>query len=101
MKNTEKMTLEQMRDACARLWVKKQYTVGPLELGLGIAEEAGEVAKAILLTQSEEYQPNGRAGEKDKDLAGEVGDLMTYIFHLCNRVGVIPRFDKLNDEGVL
>lgn len=94
-------TLGSIQAACAKLWATKSYTALPPTLALGIAEEAGEIAQAVLLTQCPDFKPSPRKLTPEaadlRDVAGEIGDLFVYALHLCNQLGIEPRFDKLRE----
>ena len=68
----------------------------PQTLALGICEEAGEVAQAILLTETLDFKPSEKKLTEEwkdtRNVASEIGDLITYAIALCNKLGIEPEF---------
>lgn len=59
----------------------KGWTDDLPKLGLGLCEEAGEVAKAINLLNPHYIPTPGRVAD---DLPHEIGDLLVYLFAIAN-----------------
>lgn len=73
-----------------QLAVKKQYerlgrTSDLKVLGLGLAEEAGEVAAAIL-DLSPEFKP--KEGRVPSSLEHEISDCLNYLCAIANAIGM-------------
>ncbi len=68
----------------------------PSTLALGIAEEAGEVAQAVLITSTPDFTPSAKKLSQEwsecRDVASEIGDLITYALALCNKLNIEPNF---------
>lgn len=66
----------------------------PQTLVLGAMEELGELAKAILLTECDDYRPSlkklSSIQSKDHSPAQEIGDTITYLLCLCNCLEIFP-----------
>lgn len=67
------------------LYEKRKYTNDLLTLGLGLCEEAGEVAKAINQMNSE-YKPS--PDRELHDLEHELHDCLVYICGIANSAGI-------------
>lgn len=65
-------------------------------LALGVCEEAGEVAAAILITECGDFKPSSKKLSPEwadvRDVASEVGDCITYLLALCNKLEIEPKF---------
>ena len=91
-----------LQDEVARFYDQRGYYAGAPTLMLGVVEEVGELAQAMLLTECDDFQPSrhkvsGELGniERHKDIAGEVADVIIYLMALCNRLGIKPDWRKL------
>ena len=83
----------------ANLYKQRGYIASPQTLLLGAMEELGELAMAILLTETEDFKPSAKKLSPEwadaRDPAREVGDCITYLLALCNRLGIVPYFKWL------
>lgn len=73
----------------------------PTTLALGICEEAGEIASDVLRYYTSDYTRNKSKTTEvrsAKDTAYEMGDIITYVLQLCNKLGITPAF-KWADKG--
>ena len=91
-----------LQDEVARFYEQRSYDAGARTLMLGVVEEVGELAQAILLTECDDFQPSrhkasGELGnlERHKDVAGEVADVIIYLMALCNRLDIKPDWRKV------
>jgi NTP pyrophosphatase (non-canonical NTP hydrolase) len=73
------------QDIIKKLWEDNGYTDDLLTLGLGLCEEAGEVAKAINHTNPE-YKLKGN--EIPHILREELHDCLAYICAIANSAGI-------------
>lgn len=96
-----------LRERVEDWYTEKGYNASPQTLMLGLMEEVGELSQAILLTQCEDFKPSrhklrGEIGdiEKHKDLAAEVGDVLTYLIALCNALDIDPKLKPLDGQSV-
>jgi len=93
-------SIKELQEKCKELWFQRQYIAGPQTLLLGATEELGELARAILLTECADYIPSPRKRSEewahDRDPAREVGDIITYLLHLCNALGIEPHFQWMD-----
>lgn len=78
---------------------RRGFDAGPQTLVLGAMEELGELAMALLLTECDDFQPSKKKLSPEwadaRDPAREVGDCITYLLALCNRLGIEPEFKWL------
>ena len=79
------MTLVEFQKAVRRFYITRGYSHDLHILGLGLCEEVGEVASAIL-NASPQYRP--RDGRVLSDLAHELKDCLVYINAIANSAGV-------------
>jgi len=88
-----------LQDHIQQVYDGRGYDASPQTLVLGLMEEVGELAQTILLTECDDFQASRqkqqRELERDKDVASEVGDVITYALALCNRLSITPRFKFL------
>jgi NTP pyrophosphatase (non-canonical NTP hydrolase) len=71
---------------------------------MGVVEEVGELSEALLITQIDDYivsphklgQFFQSEAEEKLHIAEEVGDVMTYLFHICNLIGIEPKLKHLD-----
>ena len=69
-------------------------------LMLGVVEEVGELAKAMLVYHTNDYCiPYGKVLADYDDAPHEIGDIIVYLMGLCNVLGIEPTFHlKVLDE---
>lgn len=69
----------------ARLYEERNYTSDLHVLGLGLCEEAGEIAAAIL-----DVSPSfsSKPGRVKSDLEHELHDCLTYLCAIANAAGI-------------
>jgi len=86
--------MKQLQRDILRLYRDRGYSESPQTLVLGAMTELGELAQAILLTECGDFKPSSKKlGRSDlRDVAHEVGDVITYLLGLCNELGIEPRF---------
>lgn len=74
----------------------KGFNSSPQTLVLGLMEEVGELAEAMLLNYTADFVPSNEKALLDlhpeDDVAYEVGDCITYLLALCNRLRIEPKF---------
>ena len=96
------MDIEEIQKRISDLYREREYIAGPQTLVLGAMEELGELAMAILLTQSPDFKPSTRKMTPEwadaRDPAREIGDCITYLLALANKLGVKPKFKWLSKE---
>jgi len=86
--------LRELQCSVQQLYAERGYDAGVQTLLLGAMEELGELAQAILITECEDFQPMPRKPSLDhSNTAHEVGDCITYLLALCNRLGIEPYFE--------
>jgi NTP pyrophosphatase (non-canonical NTP hydrolase) len=85
-----------------KLYLERGYNSSPQTLFLGATEELGELAMALLLTECSDFKPSPKKMSPEwadaRDPAREIGDLITYLLALCNKLGIAPHF-KWMEEG--
>lgn len=88
------MGLRQLQQAVLHLYRERGYDEGPRTLVLDAMAELGELAQAILLTECVDFKPTPKKLGRDDltDVAHEVGDVITYLLGLCNKLGIEPSF---------
>ena len=79
------MTLGEFQKTVRRLYITKGYSHDLHILGLGLCEEAGEVAAAIL-DRSSRHKP--RDSRILSDLMHELKDCLVYINAIANSAGI-------------
>lgn len=93
---TSRMTLWELQKQAASMYEARGFKAGAPTLALGIAEEAGEVARAVLINNCNDFFPSpsklGPEWESGRDTARQVGDLITYALALCHVLGIEPTF---------
>jgi NTP pyrophosphatase (non-canonical NTP hydrolase) len=78
------MNLEVMQARIRRNHIRAGYTSDLLTLGLGLCEEAGEVAKAINLMNPLYVPRKGKPASEHESLEHELGDLLVYLGAIAN-----------------
>jgi len=93
-----------LQEFVAKWYASKGYNAGAVTLMLGVMEEVGELAEAILLTQVPDFQcsPHKQlgidSGERRINVSGEVGDVIIYLMALCNSLGIRPYIKGLTAD---
>lgn len=92
--DTSQLSLADLQDAVGFWYLSNGFqTVSAPTIALIVGEEAGEVAKATLLTETPDYKRvPGKNYEGDADIAMECGDVITAALALCNKLGIQPKF---------
>lgn len=80
------ITLNQLQAAVGRLYQERDYTYDLPTLGLGLCEEAGEVAGAINNRNALYKQKDGRSTDS---LEHELGDTLKYLCAIANSAGLV------------
>ncbi|XKK37732.1 hypothetical protein HFP72_23750 [Nocardiopsis sp. ARC36] len=79
------LTLEEIQDYVAKMEVERGFSDSTLiEQALKLAEETGEVCKAVRKHSSLGVDPNSTVG----GLGEELADVLIYIAALANRTGI-------------
>ncbi|MGW8528235.1 MULTISPECIES: MazG nucleotide pyrophosphohydrolase domain-containing protein [Nocardiopsidaceae] len=79
------LTLEEIQDYVAKMEVERGFSDSTLiEQALKLAEETGEVCKAVRKHSSLGVDPNSAVG----GLGEELADVLIYIAALANRTGI-------------
>jgi NTP pyrophosphatase (non-canonical NTP hydrolase) len=96
------VSTKNLQEEVQRFYQRKGYNSSSQTLMLGLMEEVGELAQAILLTECDDFKPSrhkmaGDLGDiqKHKDVAAEVADVFIYALALCNRLGIKPKWYKI------
>ena len=94
------MTIQRLQSHVESLYAERGYDeAGVQTLLLGAMEKLGELAQAILLTECKDFNPSAKkispSWADARDPAREVGDCITYLLALCNRLGIEPYFKWL------
>lgn len=84
--------LDELQQTVRGWYGHKGFKTSPQTLVIGLMEEVGELATAILLTECQDFVPSDHKTEADKDVASEVGDCIVYLLALCNELGIKPVF---------
>jgi len=88
--------LEKLQSDIQKLYEDRGYAAGPQTLCLGAMEELGELAMALLLTVTPDFKPSPRKLTPEwtlaRDPARHVGDCITYLLALCNKLNIVPTF---------
>ena len=97
------MTLAELQTTIEDMYQQRGFTgASPTTLALGICEEAGEVAQAILITATSDFKPSAKKLSLEwvdyRNVASEIGDCITYLLALCNKLGIEPEFKWLSRE---
>jgi len=79
------MSLLEIQDKVNKLYKQREYTNDIMILGLGLCEEAGEVAKAINQSNPK-YKPE--PSREVHLIEHELYDCMVYILGLANSLGI-------------
>jgi NTP pyrophosphatase (non-canonical NTP hydrolase) len=79
------MNLSEMQKKSNELYILRGYIADLPTLGLGLCEEAGEVAKAINLLNPLYKKSIGR---EHHDLEHELCDLLIYVSHIANKENI-------------
>lgn len=77
--------LSQFQDAVDKLYAKRGFTGDLPTLGLGLCEEAGEVAKAINVDFNSKYIPSDHC--EHGLLVHELCDALVYLLGIANSAG--------------
>ena len=86
------LTLRDLQGSIRSMYARKGYNKASLQtLCLGVMEEAGELAQAVLVNHTEDFTPS--ENKYTDTVAHEAGDLITYILAVCDKLGVQPEFD--------
>jgi len=97
-----KSTIEGLQQKVAEFYSQRGYDASPQTLVLGALEELGELAMAILLTVTDDFKPSPRKLSSEwadaRDPAREIGDCITYLLALCNKLDIVPYFKWLDRE---
>ncbi len=96
------MTLKQLQESVREMYTKRGFDkASATTLALGAAEEIGEVAQAVLITVTPDFTPSAKKlspeWEDCRDVASEVGDTITYLLALCNKMGIQPKFKWIKE----
>ena len=96
-----------LRQHVAEWYEEKGFDSSVQTLALGLMEEVGELAQAILLTECDDFKPSrhkqdGLLGdiERHKDVALEVGDILIYLAAICNVLDIHPKVKRLGNVTV-
>ena len=99
MTHTTHNPVADLQAKCAKMYAERGYIAGPQTLLMGAMEELGELSMALLLTCTDDFIPSARKLGPEwadaRDPAREVGDIITYLLHLCNVLGIEPTFKWL------
>ena len=93
-----------LQEFIAKWYATRGYDAGPSTLMLGLMEEVGELAEAILLTQCPDFHCSRHKAESIKsgarriNVSAEIGDVLLYLMALCNRLGIRPYLKCLAAE---
>ena len=91
------LSLMELQKAVDDFYKKKGFICGVTTLALGLSEEVGELAEAILVLYTPDYISIGKKStiefRKELDIASEIGDCMTYLLSICNKLGISPKFN--------
>lgn len=79
------MTIDGLQAAVERMYMKRGYTTDLPTLGLGLCEEAGEVAGAIN-NMNPLYKQ--REGRNQDTLRHELKDALVYLCAIANSAGI-------------
>lgn len=79
------LSVSEMQRKAAENHARRGYTMDLPTLGLGVCEEAGEVAKAINLRNPLYH---ARPGKVHDSLEHEIADLLVYILAVCNSADI-------------
>lgn len=79
------MNISTMQGRAKRNHTRRGYTNDLPTLGLGLCEEAGDVAKEINLLNPL-YKPT--PGRHSDGLEHEIADLLVYLLAICNSAGI-------------
>jgi len=71
------------RERAQQLWQENDYHCNIEGLGLGLCEEAGEVAKAINVHHNPSYVSK-KPKEEYSSVEDELRDILIYAAHICN-----------------
>ena len=87
------VTLQQLQDL-VRIEHKLQgWDTSATTLMLGVVEEVGELAKALLVYHCDDYVLREGCDAEDYDgVAHEVGDIIVYLMGLCNALDIQPEY---------
>ena len=89
-------SLSEIQKVIKILYNERGYYASPTTLALGVAEEAGEAAQAVLITATPDFIPSQKKLSPEwsdvRDVASEIGDCITYLLALANSLGIEPKF---------
>ncbi len=78
-------TMSQYQNKVKQKYIDREYTSDLLTLGLGLAEEAGEVCAAIN-DRNKIFKPKDSRSESD--LEHELHDCLVYLCAIANAAGI-------------
>lgn len=91
------LTLDQIQDYVLKMEAERGFTDSTIvEQTLKLAEETGEVAKAVRKLQALSIDPASATG----DLGAELADVLIYLAAIANRAG-IDLSDALRDKELV
>lgn len=94
------MNLTKLQAKVHRIYRQRGYAETVSTLCLGVTEEVGELAEAVLVSSCPDYVPSTKKIAKWKDLnieehiACEIGDIIIYLLAICCALGIEPKFDE-------
>lgn len=93
------MNLQTLQAKVELVYNNRNYSESVSTLCIGVMEEVGELAEAVLMACCADYIPSAKKVAKWRNvhfkehIACEVGDVIIYLLAICNVVGIEPQFD--------
>lgn len=93
------MNLTTLQDKVYEVYKQRGYSETVSTLCLGVAEEVGELAEAVLMSQCLDYVPSKKKLTKYENvdfrhhIACEIGDIIVYLLAICCALNIEPKFD--------
>lgn len=93
------MNLEALQDKVFEIYRQRGYSETVSTLCLGVTEEVGELAEAVLMSQCIDFVASPKKLAKYKNvnfrhhIACEIGDIIIYLLAICCALNVEPKFD--------
>ena len=86
---SDQQVLEELQRRVAHRYNSQQFTAGPDTCFIGMVEELGEIAEAMIVKRGDyTHIQTKNAGS----IGNEVGDLIMYALSLCNTTGKVATF---------